>query len=109
MTELGAWEFRATPRTVYLSPELCALLNLHGQAGWLMAEVLSRWKRVDRPALAAALQDAVRGGRRLEFEGRLVGRTDPEAWLRLVGEPVFERGECVGLQGDAQLAIGARR
>lgn len=113
MIELGPWEFRYIPRRMYVSPELCTLLELHPRPDCSLAEVLARWKPMDRLAFAAALEDAIRRGRRLEFEGRLVGPIGLETWLRLVGEPVFERGECVGLRGAAdditELRMGLAR
>jgi PAS domain-containing protein len=102
MARLGDWDFNTISRTAYFSSELCALLNLQGRTERSFDDVLVLWRATDRPAFAAALGDAVRGGHRMDFVGRLVGPTGPERWLRVVGEPVFERGECVALRGAAE-------
>ena len=102
LAKVGTWEYKAAARTVDFSSELWALLALPERTDWPADEALALWSQADRPIFTAALDDAIRGGRRLEFEGRLNLANASETWLRVFGDPIFKRGKCVGLRGAAQ-------
>jgi len=102
LAKLGAWEYNVAARTVHFSSELWALLGLPERTDWPLDEALTLWSAADRPIFTAILEEAIRDGQRLEFEGRLNLADASETWLRVVGEPTFRRGKCVALRGATQ-------
>ena len=93
IAKLGVWEFNTTTRRVYFSSELRALMGLADEEEWPLDEAVNLWAPADRARFIADLERAERNQSRLDFEGRLVDRFDPEIWLRVVGEPANLRGE----------------
>lgn len=109
IAKLGVWELNTTTRRVYFSPELRALLGLADQEEWPLDEAVKLWSPADRARFVADLERAECNQSRLDFEGRLVDRFDPEMWLRVVGEPAFERGKCAFFRGATQDISEQRR
>jgi signal transduction histidine kinase len=102
IAKLGVWELNTTTRRVYFSPELRALLGLADQEEWPLDDAVNLWAPADRGRFVADLERAESNQSRLDFEGRLVDRFDPEIWLRVVGEPALERGKCAVFRGATQ-------
>ena len=109
IAKLGVWEFNTTTRRVYFSSDLRALMGLADDEEWPLDEAVNLWAPADRARFIADLERAERNQSRLDFEGRLVDRFDPEIWLRVVGEPAFERGRCAFFRGATQDISEQRR
>lgn len=109
IAKLGVWELNTTTRRVYFAPELRALVGLADQEEWPLDDAVNLWAPADRVRFVADLERAERNQSRLDFEGRLVDRFDPEIWLRVVGEPAFERGKYSVFRGATQDISEQRR
>jgi len=97
----GGSIYDANARTVDFSSELWALLGLPERTDWPLDEALALWSQADRAIFAAPLEQAIRDGQRLEFEGRLDLANTSETWLRVVGDALRVRQVINGLVDNA--------
>lgn len=102
MARLGGWEMDFSTQKVTLSPELRALFGDATPVEMEMTDFVLLWIAEDRRAFLIAMDQALKDGGRLTFEGRTATPAGGTRWWRIYGEPVIEGDRCVALRGAAQ-------
>ncbi len=101
LARLGGWEVDLKARVVRWSPELARLL---GRPSLVESHLdsLDLYDATDRDRVREHLLEAVRTGRRVDFEALAVTGGGERLWLRVIGEPEMADGVCVALHGASQ-------
>ena len=100
IARVGSWELNCLTNVVHFSAEAAAVLGVSEGRQVTRAEGLI-WVEGDRPAFRQALDEAIRTGSRLEFEGR-VATAEGIRSIRVLGEPEVHAGFCVAMSGAVQ-------
>ena len=100
IAQLGGWRYDCATQRVSFSSELVEMIG--GDTELDHAEAVDLWIEEDRDPFDLLLKDAAACGKPFSFEGRLVDPDGATRWMRVTGEPVFEHGRCVAMQGASQ-------
>ena len=100
LAQLGGWEYDCVRRRVSFAAELSYLIA--GAPQQNREEGLKLWVAEDASAFESVLDEAVRVGRDFSFEGRIHAPDGSVRWVRVVGEPQLDSGECVAMRGASQ-------
>ncbi len=99
---LGGWEVDRRTGKMFLSAELCSLLQQPPRAPMDIEVALNLCAPEHRETARAGFLGSLDDGGRIAFETQMLLPRGGAIWLRVLGEHAYENGECVAFRGAAQ-------
>ena len=108
LSKVGGWQLEAETMELRWTDETYRLLGVPLDQPPVLDEGVEFFYPEDRPALRAALKQALEEGEPYDLELRIVRPDGATRWTRSICEPILERGKVVRLIGSFQ-DISARK
>lgn len=102
IANVGGWEYDIRTAKGWWTKKVSQIHGLSPDHRASPEESLSYYHPDDRPIIRDAFERAITDGESYDLELRLVDATDQLRWVRTRGEPQYEDGECVRIQGTLQ-------
>jgi len=102
LSKVGGWEHDLTTREAKWTRELYDIIELEGDTPPGPDKHLDYYHPEDRGVLANALEHAVIMGDPFDLELRGFTMKRRPIWVRVIGRPVFQDGQCVKIYGSLQ-------
>lgn len=102
IADVGGWTIDTEAQDVFWTEHLFELLGWPGAEEPPLDEALDVYHEDDRPAVEAAVEDALTTGEPFDVEARFHREDETLRWFRIQGIPTVEDGEVVTLRGAVQ-------
>ncbi|MDF9747259.1 PAS domain S-box protein [Natrinema salsiterrestre] len=104
LANVGGWELDATadPPELEWSDEVYRIHDVPIDDPIDVDRGIEFYHPDDRPSIEAAIEGALEDGESYDHELRLITADGDHRWIRSIGEPVYEDGEVVKIQGSVQ-------
>lgn len=103
LAKIGAWEMKIPERTLYWSPNTCAMHDKEEGYSPDLEEAINFYKEGEhREKIRNAVEEAIRNKESYDMEAVIITAGGSEKWVRTIGKPEFANGEFVKLTGSIQ-------
>lgn len=103
MADIGHWDLNLATEELYWSDAVKRLHEVSGDYQPDLGSAIAFYKEgKDREAITEAVEQAIESGEPFDVELQIITANNNERWIRAVGEPEYENGECVRVYGSTQ-------
>ncbi|MCD6076589.1 MAG: multi-sensor signal transduction histidine kinase [Ramlibacter sp.] len=103
LTRMGNWRADLQTQRMYMSEEVCAVLDLAPDAEPTLQEVFAMMDPQSVPAATEVMTRCIEQGESFDVELEMVTAAGRRVWVRSVGEPIRDAsGRVVAIQGAQQ-------
>ncbi|WP_185903281.1 ATP-binding protein [Halonotius terrestris] len=109
LASVGGWEYDIRAETLYCTDEVDRIYGRETKTDVTLSATIERFHPSDRPAVRAALDDAIEAGEAFEGEWRLRPQNGDQRWVRVYGEPERDGDAVVRIRGAIEDITAEKR
>jgi len=100
---IGHWEFELENNVLYWSDEIKNLHDVPLDYQPTVEDAIAFYEKGEnRRSVQKAVEGAIDNGEGYVIEAKIITAKGNERWVKSIGEPVFENGQCIRLYGSTQ-------